>query len=252
MNIVFQRIRQRLSFGRKTWDPVKYWSGRASDPASMSVMWTNLAYNELVDRDEWHVIVRHIGSRRGDALDLGCGTGRMSARLADRFQRYTGVDLEAMVEEARRRNPSLADRYVAATVETYDYPPESFDFVLSLGCLATACSADGLRIAARRIVDTTRASGRIVLIEPFHKNRALTRGCRITPRETASLFEDLGASLVALDGMLFPPLRMLLSESVFGSLPTVTRVGYEIGEMVVRLRPVALSDYSVIVLDKNP
>ncbi|MFE0647032.1 methyltransferase domain-containing protein [Streptomyces sp. NPDC059534] len=43
---------------------------------------------------------------RGAAVDVGCGTGRAVAELADRGARATGVDIsEAMLAEARRRRP---------------------------------------------------------------------------------------------------------------------------------------------------
>jgi SAM-dependent methyltransferase len=248
---LIKRIRDRIGFaGRGNYDPVKYWSTRASDSGSTSVMWTNLTYNELVDRDEWKVIERYLPEQRGAVLDIGCGTGRLSARLASKFDRYTGVDLPPMAEEAERRNPSLAGSFVGANVEEYEYPPDTFDFVLSLGCLSTAVTADGLRRLASRIVGTAKKGGRIALIEPFHRNPVLTRGCRISRGETIDLFEGLGTRLHAKDGMIFPPLRLLLSERMFGGVPTITKIGYELGERVVRLGPNVLSDYAILVLDK--
>ena len=63
---MLKKIAQRLAFGRRSWDPVAYWRTRAQDPATMSVMWANLVYNELVDRDEWSVIARHLPVATGD------------------------------------------------------------------------------------------------------------------------------------------------------------------------------------------
>jgi SAM-dependent methyltransferase len=247
---MLKKIRQRLSFGKDSWDPVAYWSTRASDPDSMSVMWANRAYNDLVDRDEWDVIERHLPARRDTALDLGCGTGRVSERLASRFGAYTGVDMPAMVEEAARRHPDLADRYVAATVETYAFPEEVFDFVLSLGCVATACSRERLEDMAPRMVRSVRHGGRLLFIEPFHTSRLLTRGCRMRTHDVTELFERCGMTVDHVDGMLFPPGRFVLSEGVMQRVPRLTQAAYRAGEAVLRLNPVALADYKIIALSR--
>ena len=247
---MIKKVMQRLAFGRAGWDPVAYWRERAKDPETMSVMWANFAYNELVDRDEWDVIERALPNERDSVLDLGCGTGRMSERLAAAFASYTGVDLDTMVAEAARRNPSLAGRYVVGTVESYDYPEDRFDCILSLGCLATACSKESLPGVASRIVRSLRAGGRLILVEPFHTSGLLTRGCRMTPREVERLFEGLGMKVESDGGMLFFPARMVLSEKVFGRFPRLTERLYETGEVLARRYPALLSDYAVIVLSK--
>ncbi len=247
---MLKKILQRIAFGKTSWDPVQYWSGRAADPDTMSVMWANFTYNDLVDRDEWDVIARHLPARRDSVLDLGCGTGRMSARLAGTFREYTGVDMEAMVSEARRRNPSLADRFVSATVESYTFPSETFDLVLSLGCIATACSKEKLEELAPRMARAVRPGGTLLLIEPFHESWLLTRGCKTTANDVAALFSGLGLRVAHIGGMLFPPFRMVLSEKAFDGMPRLTEVGYRVGEALVRLRPVSLADYKVITLTR--
>jgi 2-polyprenyl-3-methyl-5-hydroxy-6-metoxy-1,4-benzoquinol methylase len=247
---MLKQLAQRIRVGRSTWDPVAYWRTRAKDPATMSVMWANFAYNDLVDRDEWNVIERQLPAHGAAVLDLGCGTGRMSERLAARFDSYTGVDLDTMVAEAARRYPALASQFVASTIQDYDYPKERFDFILSLGVLATACSKPMLPGLAGRIATALRPGGRLLLIEPFHENALLTRGCKTTTREAARLFEDLGMQLEEIDAMLFFPARFALGERLFGRFPNLTRQAYEVGERLVRLRPELLGDYGIIVLSK--
>ncbi|MCA9587299.1 MAG: class I SAM-dependent methyltransferase [Myxococcales bacterium] len=247
---MLKKIAQRLAFGRASWDPVAYWRTRAADPDTMSVMWANLAFNELVDRDEWDVIASSLPERRGAVLDLGCGTGRMSQRLAAEFDAYTGVDLDTMVAEAARRNPELEGRYVAATVDDYDYPESAFDFVLSLGCLATACTVESLERVAPRIARSVRPGGRLTLIEPFHQSKLLTRGCKTTPERVTALFERHGLRSERSGGILLFPARMVLSEKVFERFPRVTRLVYESGERVARRLPGQLADYAVLVLSK--
>jgi SAM-dependent methyltransferase len=71
---------------------------------------------------------------RGDALDFGCGVGRLARPLAERFDRVTGLDVSAsMLEEARRLSGGAEQpSYVLNVAETLPFPDASFDFVLSL------------------------------------------------------------------------------------------------------------------------
>ena len=153
---MWNKITQRIAFGRDGFDPVAYWRERADDPGTISVMWQNRTFNDLVDRDEWSVIEATLPERRGAALDLGCGTGRFAQRLAAQFDSYTGIDLDTMVAEAGRRLPTLASSFVASTVADYDYPPERFDFILSMGVLSTACTNATLPDVARKIAGRSR------------------------------------------------------------------------------------------------
>lgn len=231
-------------------DPVRFWRTRAVEPGWRSVMWKNPFYNELAHHDQWRAILRHLPERREAVLDLGCGTGRLSARLQPIFNKYVGVDLDTMVAEARRRNPGLASEFIASTVQEYAFPPDSFDLVLSMACLASACSAQELPEVARRIVAATRAGGRIVMIDPFHRIPALARTCRLRPHGVIRIFNSLGVALEEWAGIHFIPGRLLLAAGWLARSRIVTVVGYKTGEAVCRLAPRLLSDYSVIAFRK--
>jgi hypothetical protein len=155
-----------------------------------------------------------------------------------------------MVEEARRRNPDLAAEFIAASVQEYDYPPDTFDLVLSMACLASACRADELPDVARRIVAATRSGGHIVLIDPFHRMPALTRTCQLSSREVVSIFEGIGAELVEWSGVHFIPTRLLFARPQLAGAAGLTRAGYSAGEAVMRLAPRSLSDYKVLAFRK--
>ncbi|MCC6243947.1 MAG: class I SAM-dependent methyltransferase [Gemmatimonadaceae bacterium] len=71
---------------------------------------------------------------RGDALDFGCGVGRLTLALGAHFERVVGIDIaDTMIERAREYN-TLGDR-ITYLVNTRDdlslLPTASFDFVYS-------------------------------------------------------------------------------------------------------------------------
>ncbi len=73
-------------------------------------------------------------ARRGEAFELGCGVGRLTRALADRFDRCVGVDISAeMIARARTLN---ADRpgcewAVTRSADLRDFDSGRFDLVLS-------------------------------------------------------------------------------------------------------------------------
>jgi malonyl-CoA O-methyltransferase len=94
-------------------------------------------------------------------LELGCGTGRLTACLRERFggAAIEAVDFAAaMIERARERVPSV--RYRLADVEQLEWPPASFDLVISN---ATAqWLAEPARTLAR-LAASLRPSGQLLL-----------------------------------------------------------------------------------------
>jgi SAM-dependent methyltransferase len=74
-------------------------------------------------------------SRTGDALDFGCGVGRLTQALATRFDSVTGLDVsESMVEQAERlrRSEQANVRFIACAENTLPFPDSTFDLVFSL------------------------------------------------------------------------------------------------------------------------
>ena len=95
---------------------------------------------EVEDRN-WHLqsrmalnletIDRHAG-RAGRVLDVGCGTGFLLERLAERGWSGVGVDLSPeSVEHARRRLEEIgaADRLTAVVGSAYEPPAGPFDLI---------------------------------------------------------------------------------------------------------------------------
>jgi SAM-dependent methyltransferase len=244
-----QKIFLRL-FCHKPLD-IAYWRQRATQSGDMAVLWANPTYNTLVDMDQWKLIERYMPQRRESVLDLCCGTGRLSARLASCFSRYVGLDLGNMVVEARKRNPLLADLFYESTVQQYDFGNERFDFILSVAGLSCGCSREELPQIMERIADGVRSRGRFMMIDPFHRSNLLARTCKIGAREVVRIARRSGFELEYWSGLCLFPSRPFLTELAwFHRRPGLTRRCYRAGGVLLKLAPTLLCDYSVIVLTK--
>jgi ubiquinone/menaquinone biosynthesis C-methylase UbiE len=97
--------------------PAAYDAGRGYRPAILS-MWLD-------------VIARRLqGEPIDDILDVGCGTGRYSAALADRFDaRVIAVDPSAKMLAEARKKPRRGVRFERAAAESLPLPNASIDMV---------------------------------------------------------------------------------------------------------------------------
>src|SRR5438093_10715014 len=78
---------------------------------------------------EW--LLKQLPASRSRALDAGCGTGRQTLALADRFDQVVGVDIShPLIDIARRRRlPPNVQYYVEDLMAFVD--PDGFDLVFS-------------------------------------------------------------------------------------------------------------------------
>ncbi|MFI5316888.1 MAG: class I SAM-dependent methyltransferase [Myxococcota bacterium] len=80
------------------------------------------------------VLLREVPLFARDALEIGCGTGELTAKLAARVGRVVALDLSAeMLAAARRRCAQLANvELVRADAQSFPLAAESFDVIASI------------------------------------------------------------------------------------------------------------------------
>jgi len=117
-------------------------------------------------------------------LDIGCGTGEGSSRLAEMFPRaqVLGVDvLDGSLERARTRYAGLAPRLAFENQSAYELraPDQAFDLTVSRHVLHSIPHPD--RVLAEQ-VRVTRRGGRLHLIPEDYGMLHFQRG-KLEPRD---------------------------------------------------------------------
>jgi ubiquinone/menaquinone biosynthesis C-methylase UbiE len=110
-------------------------------------------------------------ARGPEALDLGCGTGNLTLRLAARGLRVTGVDLSPeMLGVARRKASAVTQlRWVeAGAVELIDhFQPASFDTIVSVLLFSELSEAEQAEVL-RQCRLLLRAGGQLIIADEVH------------------------------------------------------------------------------------
>ena len=104
-------------------------------------------------------------ARRERALDFGCGVGRLTRALGDRFDSVVGIDISAgMIEQARRLNDGLTrcEFQVNVSPDLTDFATGSFDLVYSTNVLQHLASAAEIERFVVEFLRTARKDGLVV------------------------------------------------------------------------------------------
>jgi ubiquinone/menaquinone biosynthesis C-methylase UbiE len=177
-------------------------------------------------------IYNHVArlARGPEVLDLGCGTGNLTVRLAARGFRVTGVDLSPeMLELARRRTSAApAPRWVqTSAVELVDnFRKESFDTICCV-LLLSELSAGERREALRQCRLLLRAGGQLIVADevraPTLARRALCNLLRL----------PLAMVTYALTQLTTHPVADLETELTGAGFAILTRGSNRLGNFVV-------------------
>jgi SAM-dependent methyltransferase len=196
-----------------------YWDERARTRSGFArSVWHAEAFSLAWDRRQRALLRGALGPFEGlRVADVGCGTGRISRFLAEEGARVVGYDFSPATVEAARGESAPARGELAfevADVTSGSLPcaPGSFDLTLTVGCLAVACrDLPALWACLGAMARATRPGGRVVLLEPIHRNRLVGRVLRASVDDWIREAEAAGLALDASAGMGFLPVRLLFS-----------------------------------------
>lgn len=118
-------------------------------------------------------LIKQIPKRCYRILDVGCGTGELTRKLAAFAGEVVGIDVaENMIAEARRRNNSEKIIYMPASAEQYLAETENtFDVIISIAALHHMDEEKVLEQMKRKLTP----DGRILILD-LVKDRTLSGG----------------------------------------------------------------------------
>jgi SAM-dependent methyltransferase len=151
-------------------------------------------------------LLRELPADRQAALEIGCGKGEFSRRLAETFERVLAIDLSPeMIRLGREQSAHFSNiDFQLTDVLTYDLPPESFD------CIATIATLHHLplREALLKMKAALRPGGVLLVLDLFepikwhgHPARDSDPNSSALPAQTRSIREGLCDSFLNLVAM---------------------------------------------------
>lgn len=100
---------------------------------------------------------------RGDVLDIGCQTGQLRGRAAERVNRYVGIDVsDQALDQARLAHPDCEFRKLNIDDEALDYD-SVFDTIVMSALIEHVFN---LKLLGMGLARALRPGGRVVLTTP--------------------------------------------------------------------------------------
>ena len=133
-------------------------------------------------------VLEQIGTD-GTILDVGCGVGAAAKYLANRCERYIGIDHSAeMIRLANQLSTNdVATEFVAADVTEVEWQHERVDLVLAIGALHHMTDVGAVLRSLRRVA---KPNAWLVAIEPQSGNPLISLARSVRKRIDKGYSED--------------------------------------------------------------
>jgi len=237
------------------YDTSEEWRKKASREGWQAIYWHNEHYNNLFDAEQKRYLQEYLWKNKIDfsepILDIGCGIGRLSKFLSEMgYKDITGVDFAEMISEAKKRNNADSIYYVASPAQDF-LSERKFKLIISSSCFGVIRKRDLLFKSLNNCIAMQQKDAYMLMMDPFHRTKFLAQSrVRISGKEIVTHMKSKGYQLEEKSGMLFFPVKVLITDRYDMSEPTTRRL-FCWGERALGfLSKSYLSDYKILSFRK--
>jgi ubiquinone/menaquinone biosynthesis C-methylase UbiE len=190
-----------------------YWEERARRHGTAACGCLNPIEYRYEERLRWDAFQRLVRPQPGwNVLDIGCGVGTWSRRIAGLGANVVGADFSAAM--IKMATPTKGVEFMVGSAQDLDLPDGRFDLVLSVTVLQHITADDELRRALANIRRMLKGGGRFFVIEysPYRLNDQQARASHMRYRtrdEWISVFTVSGFDMVKVTGVRYVGHRVL-------------------------------------------
>jgi len=205
---------------KKSIEEIKsYWDQRIkkSKGSWEGVLWESLpTWNEYIDKLQIHYLKRIFNMIKPSdtVLDLGCGVGRFTFRLANLCKEVYGVDSSNEAIKICKRK-AIDDAVSNAKFEVMDvrklnFDDERFDWVLSVTCLQHITNETDLITSIQEALRVTKKNGKVILLECTNDKRKDEFVVSLPRKKWFKIIENAGGRIEDWYGVDVPFLRRMI------------------------------------------
>lgn len=213
----------------KFWD----WRSKISGDSFQSVLWLDRPeWNSYIDKLQMFYLDKYFNKlkKTDQVLDIGCGIGRISFRLAKLCGKLYGIDVSKnSIEICKSKAKKM--KMVHNTFETGDARNikfiNKFNYIFSITVLENLTKRQDFEMAIKNLLRSTKHGGKIILLEHFTKNFNSENLFYVSKEEIFEIIKKFGGHINYWCGIDTPVLRNFVN-NVFGYLTKfVTRKGFK-------------------------
>lgn len=200
----------------------KYWNDRSNKYGDdiKGVLWQSFPPSANKYLDKWtfkNVQSNIINSSKFKILDLGCGYGRLSAKILNKFSgpKTFGIDISKRYVNIYNQNLSPRGKARIGDIRKLPFSEKSMDVVFSVATLMYIIGSQKRKKTFKELFRVLKNDGKLIIIERdistyklitfggLTEKKATIKSNGFSPKELRDYIQENGGKVIDMQGMPF-------------------------------------------------